>query len=171
MFLLPLPEVIYETLPRLFKTKFESSILDEVLFLGWPREHRFPSGLLMLEYGKVVQESIYENFRIVHEGILRVIFRPDLKVSSTASRNCVQKESQFFRCVVCMYLSLSPPSYSYFPLRSQIFSWEFCVQRHEELLQYQSVARQVPYPIPGAFDRSDELVCLIHDLIFINSTR
>nr|GMD82395.1 probable transcriptional regulator SLK2 isoform X2 [Ipomoea batatas]GME20332.1 probable transcriptional regulator SLK2 isoform X2 [Ipomoea batatas] len=111
-------EVIYETLPRLFKTKFESSILDEVLFLGWPREHRFPSGLLMLEYGKVVQESIYENFRIVHEGILRVIFRPDLK----------------------------------------IFSWEFCVQRHEELLQYQSVARQVPYPIPGAFDRSDELI-------------
>nr|GMD75116.1 probable transcriptional regulator SLK2 isoform X3 [Ipomoea batatas] len=103
-------EVIYETLPRLFKTKFESSILDEVLFLGWPREHRFPSGLLLLEYGKVVQESIYENFRIVHEGILRVIFRPDLK----------------------------------------IFSWEFCVQRHEELLQYQSVARQIDHFVEAA---------------------
>lgn len=83
-------EVIYETFPRLFKTKFESGMLDEILFLGLPREHRLPSGLIMLEYGKAVQESIYENFRIVHEGPLRVIFRPDLKVSSTASRNCIE---------------------------------------------------------------------------------
>ncbi|XP_019179551.1 PREDICTED: probable transcriptional regulator SLK3 [Ipomoea nil] len=103
-------EVIYETLPRLFKTKYESTMLDEILFLGLPREHRFPSGLIMLEYDKVVQESIYEDFRIVHEGILRVIFRPDLK----------------------------------------IFSWEFCVQRHEELLKYRSVARQVDHFVEAA---------------------
>ncbi|CAH9086324.1 unnamed protein product [Cuscuta europaea] len=73
-------EVINEALPRLFKAKFESGMVDEIMFLGLPEEHIFPSGLIMLEYGKVVQESIYENFRIVHEGKLRVIFREDLKI-------------------------------------------------------------------------------------------
>ncbi|CAH9144365.1 unnamed protein product [Cuscuta epithymum] len=73
-------EVIYEALPSLFKAKFESGMVDEIMFLGLPEEHIFPSGLIMLEYGRVVQESIYENFRIVHEGKLRVIFRDDLKI-------------------------------------------------------------------------------------------
>ncbi|VFR01898.1 unnamed protein product [Cuscuta campestris] len=73
-------EVTYEALPRLFKTNFESGMLDEIMFLGLPQEHIFPSGLIMLEYGKVVQESVYEKFRIVHEGKLRVIFRGDLKI-------------------------------------------------------------------------------------------
>ena len=46
-----------------------------------PREHRLSSGLMMLEYAKAVQESVYEQLRVVREGQLRIIFTPDLKVN------------------------------------------------------------------------------------------
>ena len=35
----------------------------------------------MLEYGKAVQESVYEQLRVVREGQLRIIFTQDLKVN------------------------------------------------------------------------------------------
>jgi len=46
-----------------------------------PREMRFASGAMMLEYGKAVQESVYEQLRVVREGQLRIIFTQDLKVT------------------------------------------------------------------------------------------
>ena len=46
-----------------------------------PREFRLPSGIMMLEYAKAVQESVYEQLRVVREGQLRIIFTPDLKVN------------------------------------------------------------------------------------------
>lgn len=80
-FLLRFSEAAFEALPRLFKTKFDSGVLDEILFLDLPRAYlKAPSGLLVLEYRKATQESIYENFRVVHEGKLQIIFRWDLKV-------------------------------------------------------------------------------------------
>jgi len=51
------------------------------LFLDLPREIRFPSGAMMLEYAKAVQESVYEQLRVVREGQLRIIFTQDLKVT------------------------------------------------------------------------------------------
>ncbi|XP_073134080.1 probable transcriptional regulator SLK3 isoform X2 [Henckelia pumila] len=76
-------EATFEALPRLLKTKFDSGILDEILFLDLPHAYfKAPSGLLVLEYRKAIQESIYENFRVVHEGKLRIIFRLDLKILS-----------------------------------------------------------------------------------------
>ncbi|KAK9147740.1 hypothetical protein Scep_006497 [Stephania cephalantha] len=75
-------EATYEVLPRLKKVKFDSGVLDELLFLDMPRECRFPSGIMMLEYGKAVQESVYEQLRVVREGQLRIIFTPDLKILS-----------------------------------------------------------------------------------------
>jgi hypothetical protein len=36
---------------------------------------------MMLEYAKAVQESVYEQLRVVREGQLRIIFTPDLKVN------------------------------------------------------------------------------------------
>lgn len=67
-------------LPRLNEIKFASGIIDELLFLDLPRECRFPSGIMMLEYEKAVQESVYEQLRVVREGHLRIFFTPDLKV-------------------------------------------------------------------------------------------
>ena len=49
-----------------------------------PRECRFPSGMMMLEYGKAVQETVYEQLRVVREGQLRIIFTQDLKVNRKA---------------------------------------------------------------------------------------
>lgn len=73
-------EATFEVLPRLNEIKFSSGVIDELLFLDLPRESRFPSGIMMLEYGKAVQESIYEQLRVVRQGQLKVIFTPDLKI-------------------------------------------------------------------------------------------
>ncbi|KAJ0662845.1 putative LIM-domain binding protein/SEUSS [Helianthus annuus] len=73
-------EATFEVLPRLNEIKFGSGVIDELLFLDLPREYRFPSGLMVLEYGQAVQESIYEQLRVVREGQLKVIFTPDLKI-------------------------------------------------------------------------------------------
>lgn len=73
-------EATFEVLPRLNEIKFSSGVMDELLFLDLPRESRFPSGIMILEYGKAVQETIYEQLRVVRQGQLKVIFTPDLKV-------------------------------------------------------------------------------------------
>ncbi|GER36714.1 SEU1 protein [Striga asiatica] len=75
-------EATFEVLPRLDEIKFGSGIIDELLFLDLPRECRFPSGMMMLEYAKAVSESVYEQLRVVREGQLRIIFTPDLKILS-----------------------------------------------------------------------------------------
>ena len=75
-----LTEVTFDSLPRLTKLMFENGVIDELLFLDFPEVCRFPSGLLLLKYGKAVQESVYENFRVVHEGQLHIVFTQDLKV-------------------------------------------------------------------------------------------
>ncbi|EEF51439.1 Transcriptional corepressor SEUSS, putative [Ricinus communis] len=75
-------EATFEVLPRLDEIKFGSGVIDELLFLDLPRECRFPSGIMMLEYGKAVQESVYEQLRVVREGQLRIIFTHDLKILS-----------------------------------------------------------------------------------------
>ena len=67
-------------LPRLNENKYGSGVIDELLFLDVPRERKFANGIMMLEFSKAVQESVYEQLRVVREGQLRIIFAPDLKV-------------------------------------------------------------------------------------------
>ncbi|KAL0304224.1 UNVERIFIED_CONTAM: putative transcriptional regulator SLK2 [Sesamum radiatum] len=78
-------EATFEVLPRLNEIKFGSGVIDELLFLDLPRECRFPSGMMMLEYAKAVQESVYEQLRVVREGQLRIIFTPDLKIAEVVN--------------------------------------------------------------------------------------
>lgn len=73
-------EITADILPRLSAIEFNSGVVDELLFVDKPHEFRFPSGLMMLEYGKAIQESVYEQLRVVREGQLRIMFTPDLKV-------------------------------------------------------------------------------------------
>ncbi|XP_058086407.1 probable transcriptional regulator SLK2 isoform X2 [Magnolia sinica] len=75
-------ETTFEVLPRLSKIEFDSGVIDELLFVDLPQEVRFPSGIMMLEYGKAIQESVYDQLRVVREGNLRIIFAPDLKILS-----------------------------------------------------------------------------------------
>ncbi|KAI4347506.1 hypothetical protein L6164_008316 [Bauhinia variegata] len=75
-------EATFEVLPRLNEIKFGSGVIDELMFLELPHEIRFPSGVMLLEYAKAVQESVYEQLRVVREGKLRIIFTQDLKILS-----------------------------------------------------------------------------------------
>lgn len=75
-------EATFEVLPRLSKIKFDSGVCDELLFLDMPHECRLASGIMLLEYAKAVEESVYEHLHVVREGQLRVTFAPDLKILS-----------------------------------------------------------------------------------------
>jgi hypothetical protein len=75
-----LTEATYEVLPRLYQIRFDHGVIDEYLFLDMPTECRLPNGLMLLEHRKVVQKSVYEHLHVTHEGHLRIIFTPELKV-------------------------------------------------------------------------------------------
>ncbi|KAJ0238183.1 transcriptional regulator SLK2 [Hirschfeldia incana] len=75
-------EATFDVLPRLNEIKFASGVIDELLYLSVPSERRFPSGIMVLEYAKAVQESVYEHIRVVREGHLRIIFSQELKILS-----------------------------------------------------------------------------------------
>lgn len=67
----------------------------------------------MLEYAKAVQQSIYEQLRVVREGHLRIIFAPDLKVTLNKDQ---------FKCLVLLLL------YSYVQTQCYIcISLRYCL--------------------------------------------
>jgi hypothetical protein len=75
-----LVETTVEVLPRLCKIKYDSGITEELLFVDLPNEYCLSSGQLVLEYGKAIQESVFQQLRVVRDGQLRIIFSADLKV-------------------------------------------------------------------------------------------
>lgn len=93
----------------------------------------------MLEYGKAVQESVYEQLRVVREGQLRIIFSQDLKVSEDVNL--------MFSCLAVSIVCICNLP-AHIVLLLQILSWEFCARRHEELLPRRLVAPQVLYCLP-----------------------
>ncbi|XP_022894258.1 transcriptional corepressor SEUSS-like isoform X2 [Olea europaea var. sylvestris] len=75
-------EATAEVLPRLFKIKFESGTMEELLYVDMPKEYQNSSGQIVLDYAKAIQESIFEQLHVVRDGQLRIIFSPDLKICS-----------------------------------------------------------------------------------------
>ncbi|KAK4773281.1 hypothetical protein SAY87_028300 [Trapa incisa] len=75
-------EATYEVFPRLFKIKYEGGTVEELLYLDMPRESQNSSGQIVLDYAKAIQESVFDQLRVVREGQLRVIFTPELKICS-----------------------------------------------------------------------------------------
>ncbi|PIN14134.1 LIM domain binding protein LDB1/NLI/CLIM [Handroanthus impetiginosus] len=75
-------EATVEVLPRLFKIKYESGTLEELLYVDMPREYQNASGQIVLDYAKAIQESVFEQLRVVRDGQLRIVFSPDLKICS-----------------------------------------------------------------------------------------
>ncbi|KAJ1384424.1 LIM-domain binding protein/SEUSS [Sesbania bispinosa] len=75
-------EATVEVLPRLFKIKYESGTLEELLYIDMPREYHNSSGQIVLDYAKAIQESVFEQLRVVRDGQLRIVFSPDLKICS-----------------------------------------------------------------------------------------
>ncbi|KAK9748859.1 hypothetical protein RND81_02G085800 [Saponaria officinalis] len=75
-------EATVEVLPRLFKIKYESGTLEELLYVDMPREYQNASGQIVLDYAKAIQESVFEHLRVVRDGQLRIVFSPELKICS-----------------------------------------------------------------------------------------
>ncbi|KAM3311747.1 hypothetical protein ACQJBY_032020 [Aegilops geniculata] len=75
-------ETTVEVLPRLCQIKYASGTLEELLYIDMPRESKNASGQIVLDYTKAIQESVFEQLRVVREGHLRIIFNPDLKIAS-----------------------------------------------------------------------------------------
>lgn len=75
-------EATVEVLPRLLQIKYASGTLEELLYVDMPRESQNTSGQIVLDYAKAVQESVFEQLRVVRDGQLRIVFNPDLKISS-----------------------------------------------------------------------------------------
>uniref|UniRef100_A0A5B7B176 Putative SEUSS transcriptional co-regulator isoform 1 n=1 Tax=Davidia involucrata TaxID=16924 RepID=A0A5B7B176_DAVIN len=75
-------EATVEVLPRLFKIKYESGTLEELLYVDMPREYHNSSGQIVLDYAKAIQESVFEQLRVVRDGQLRIVFSQDLKICS-----------------------------------------------------------------------------------------
>lgn len=46
-----------------------------------PREYQNALGQIVLDYSKAIQESVFEQLRVVRDGHLRIVFNPDLKVN------------------------------------------------------------------------------------------
>ncbi|KAJ6797342.1 transcriptional corepressor SEUSS [Iris pallida] len=47
-----------------------------------PREYQNASGQIVLDYAKAIQESVFDQLRVVRDGQLRIVFNPDLKIFS-----------------------------------------------------------------------------------------
>ncbi|PKI49713.1 hypothetical protein CRG98_029894 [Punica granatum] len=47
-----------------------------------PQEYQNSSGQIVLDYAKAIQESVFEQLRVVRDGQLRVVFSQDLKICS-----------------------------------------------------------------------------------------
>ncbi|GAB2223906.1 hypothetical protein Droror1_Dr00004651 [Drosera rotundifolia] len=75
-------EATVEVLPRLYKIKYESGTLEELLYVDMPKEYHNASGQIVLDYAKAIQESVFEQLRVVREGQLRIVFSPELKICS-----------------------------------------------------------------------------------------
>lgn len=75
-------ETTVEVLPRLCKIKYDSGTLEELLYVDMPREYQNASGQIVLDYAKAIQESVFEQLRVVRDGQLRIVFSPDLKICS-----------------------------------------------------------------------------------------
>ncbi|KAL2894107.1 Transcriptional corepressor SEUSS [Bienertia sinuspersici] len=75
-------EATVEVLPRLFKIKYESGTLEELLYVDMPREYQNSAGQIVLDYAKAIQESVFDQLRVVRDGQLRIVFSSDLKICS-----------------------------------------------------------------------------------------
>ena len=75
-------EASVEVLPRLFKVKYENGTLEELLHADTHREYQNSSGHIVLDCDKAIKESVFEKFRVVHDGHLRILFTQDLKICS-----------------------------------------------------------------------------------------
>lgn len=75
-------EATTEVLPRLFKIKYESGTLEELLYVDMPKEYQNSAGQIILDYSKAIQQSVFDQLRVIRDGQLRIVLSPELKICS-----------------------------------------------------------------------------------------
>lgn len=91
-------------LNRLFKIKYESGTLEELLYVDMPHEHQNSSGQIVLDYAKAIQESVFEQLRVVRDGQLRIVFSPDLKVYNKQYLLLIMSKFSRYHVLICSFL-------------------------------------------------------------------
>jgi len=129
---LKISETTAEVLPRLCQIKYASGTLEELLYVDMPRESHNAMGQIVLDYPKAIQESVFEQLRVVRDGHLRIVFNPDLKVYDIK-----------FSAYMVSYGLIRYRPYLMFLTFLQISSWEFCARKHEELIPRRLIIPQV----------------------------
>ncbi|XP_048232225.1 transcriptional corepressor SEUSS isoform X2 [Ricinus communis] len=87
-------EATATSLPSLFQIKYESPTMEELLFVDIPHESQNSSGQIVLRYPRAIEESVFENVRVVRYGQLRIVFSRDLKICSWEF--CLQNHDELF---------------------------------------------------------------------------
>ena len=72
----------WKFLPRICKIKYDSGTLEELMYVDMPRKYPTPSDHTMLEDGKAIQESVFEQLRVVHDGQVSIVFPSYLNIFS-----------------------------------------------------------------------------------------
>ncbi|XP_015579331.1 transcriptional corepressor SEUSS isoform X2 [Ricinus communis] len=82
------------SLPNLFQIKYEWPVMEELLYIDMPHESQNSSGQIVLCYPKAIEESVFENGRVVRYGKLRIVFSPNLKICSWEF--CLRNHEELF---------------------------------------------------------------------------
>mmetsp|Transcript_13200 Transcript_13200/g.31252 ORF Transcript_13200/g.31252 Transcript_13200/m.31252 type:complete len:564 (+) Transcript_13200:192-1883(+) len=69
-----------EALPRLFQVKYESGLMEELLFLGQPQELYLPNGHIIVLFESLMEEAVFEELRVIRVGKLRILFNSMMKM-------------------------------------------------------------------------------------------
>lgn len=69
-------------LPRLFQIKFEHGLKEEYLFLGNVQEILLPSGDILVICYRAVEQSVFDNMKVMRHGQLRATFNNELKMTA-----------------------------------------------------------------------------------------
>mmetsp|Transcript_23813 Transcript_23813/g.39169 ORF Transcript_23813/g.39169 Transcript_23813/m.39169 type:complete len:273 (-) Transcript_23813:540-1358(-) len=69
-----------EVLPRLFKTKFDSGIKEELVYMENPCEYLLHNGAVVMDCPRAVLVSVFDNAQVCNYGHLRVSFTDNLKI-------------------------------------------------------------------------------------------
>eukprot|EP01016_Furgasonia_blochmanni_P046242 TRINITY_DN6630_c0_g1_i1.p1 TRINITY_DN6630_c0_g1~~TRINITY_DN6630_c0_g1_i1.p1 ORF type:complete len:179 (+),score=25.74 TRINITY_DN6630_c0_g1_i1:232-768(+) len=85
----------YECLPTLFKTKYDSGVKGEMIYLNNPKEYVLQGPNYYLECTEAVVVTEYPESMVFHRGVLMVIFDKDLKIKIYEFQS--KKHDEYFR--------------------------------------------------------------------------
>lgn len=137
-----------DVLPRLFKIKYDSGLLEELLCLDIAEEsYMVPPGKCVLEFPRAVHESVFPELRVVRYGKLRVTFNSSLKILSwefcarvhdevVPRKNLIQQAQQLTNLVEAEHEGSDKDASN---LKAQCNAFTFCAKQLKSKLEAPNV--------------------------------